>query len=190
MQTRPIRTHVNTSNRTDAQEIRFLDPSALRAPKRNVRVHSKKQIDQIANSILRFGWTYPILIDEHGNVICGNGRLFASQKLGLREVPTITMSGLSETEMRALALADNKIAANSEWDRKELAIELGELATLLPEINFSVEDMGFDAAEFDGLWPTLETWRTRRKPWKWNPCLLAAPATYGALARTLSFAGI
>jgi hypothetical protein len=111
MQTRPIRTHVNTSNRTDAQEIRFLDPSALRAPKRNVRVHSKKQIDQIANSILRFGWTYPILIDEHGNVICGNGRLFASQKLGLREVPTITMSGLSETEMRALALADNKIAA-------------------------------------------------------------------------------
>ena len=157
MQTRPIRTHVNTSNRTDAQEIRFLDPSALRAPKRNVRVHSKKQIDQIANSILRFGWTYPILIDEHGNVICGNGRLFASQKLGLREVPTITMSGLSETEMRALALADNKIAANSEWDRKELAIELGELATLLPEINFSVEDMGFDAAEFDG---------TPGRPWR------------------------
>src|SRR6185312_213636 len=89
----------------------------LRPNKRNTRTHPKKQIRQVANSILKFDWTYPILVDEDGYIICGHARREAAIELGMKEVPVIVMSGLSDTEKRALALADNKIAANAGWDR-------------------------------------------------------------------------
>jgi DNA modification methylase len=123
----------------------------LRPSARNARTHSKKQVEQIVNSIRRFGWTYPILVDELGNILCGVGRWLAAQTLGLAHVPVIVMPNLSETEKRALALADNKIASNAAWDRKILAAELGELAVLLPEINLDLEITGFDAGEIDSL---------------------------------------
>lgn len=123
----------------------------LKPNKRNAHTHSKKQIRQIANSIVRFGWTYPILVDESDNVIAGDGRLKASELLGLREVPVMVMAGLSEAERRALALADNKIAANAGWDRAGLAAELGELAALLPECDIDIEITGFEPAEIDVL---------------------------------------
>ena len=115
------------------------------------RTHSKKQIQQIANSISRFGWTYPVLTDEHGNILAGHGRFRAAELLGLREVPVIAVAGLNETEKRALALADNKIAENAGWDRDFLAAELGELAILLPECNLDLEITGFAPAEIDTL---------------------------------------
>jgi DNA modification methylase len=123
----------------------------LKPPTRNARNHSKKQVNQIANSMVAFGWTCPVLIDEHGNIIAGVGRYLAAQQLGVKKVPVIVMSGLSDTEKRALALADNKIAANSGWDRKVLAAELGELATLLPECNLDLGITGFEPAEIDAL---------------------------------------
>jgi ParB-like chromosome segregation protein Spo0J len=125
--------------------------TSLRPSSRNARTHPKKQIEQIADSVRRFGWTYPILIDELGNILCGVGRWLAAQKLGLATVPVITIIGLGETKKRALALADNKIAANAGWDRTILAAELGELAVLLPEIDLSIEITGFEAAEIDSL---------------------------------------
>jgi DNA modification methylase len=79
------------------------------------------------------------------------GRWLAAQKLGLANVPVIAIIGLVETKKRALALADNKIAANAGWDRTILAAELGELAVLLPEIDLSIEITGFEAAEIDSL---------------------------------------
>jgi ParB-like chromosome segregation protein Spo0J len=85
----------------------------LRPNKRNTRTHSKKQIRQIAESIRRFGWTYPVLVDESRNVLAGHGRLEAAKHLGLREVPIIVITGLSQAEKRALSVADNKIAANA-----------------------------------------------------------------------------
>jgi ParB/Sulfiredoxin domain len=115
------------------REIVLISTHRLRPNKRNARTHSKKQIRQIANSILRFGWTYPILADENNEILAGYGRNQAALQLGLREVPVIVLSGLSDAEKRALALADNKIAANAGWDRQLLAEELGELAQLLPE---------------------------------------------------------
>src|SRR5690349_10063624 len=123
----------------------------LKPNKRNAHTHSKKQTRQIANSIVRFGWTYPLLVDENFNVIAGHGRLKASELLGLREVPVMVMAGLSEGETRALALADNKIAANAGWDRAILAAELGELAGLLPECNLDIDITGFEPAEIDAL---------------------------------------
>ena len=123
----------------------------LRPSKRNARTHPKKQIRQVSNSILKFGWTYPILIDEDGNIICGHARRESAIELGIKEVPVIILSGLSDAEKRALALADNKIPANAGWNREILAAELGELASLLPECNLTLEITGFEPAEFDAL---------------------------------------
>jgi len=123
----------------------------LRPTNRNPRTHSNRQIQQIADSIRQFGWTAPIVVDESGKIIAGHGRFAASLDLRLRRVPTIVVSGLSEAAKRALAIADNKIAANAGWDRSVLAAELGELATLLPEISLDISITGFDAAEIDAL---------------------------------------
>ena len=123
----------------------------LRPALRNARTHSRKQIRQIADSIRKFGWTNPILIDEKDHVIAGHGRVEAAKLLGLHEAPVITIAGLSDSERRALAVADNKIAANAGWDRAKLAAELGELAILLPEIDLDLSITGFESAEIDGL---------------------------------------
>jgi DNA modification methylase len=133
------------------REVKLASVHKLRRNKHNPRTHSKKQIRQIANCILRFGWTYPILIDENGVIVAGHGRYEAALLLGLREVPVIVIAGLSDAEKRALALADNKIAANAGWDRQLLAEELGDLARLLPGCNLDLEITGFEAAEIDGL---------------------------------------
>lgn len=110
----------------------------LRPNKRNPRRHSKNQVRQIANSIARFGWTYAILVDEYWVIIAGHGRFLAAGLLGLREVPVIVVSGLTDAEKRALTLADNKITENAGWDQAALAAELGELAKLLPECNLDI----------------------------------------------------
>jgi ParB-like chromosome segregation protein Spo0J len=94
-------------------DVKLFSLRKLRPNKRNARTHAKRQIRQIANSISRFGWTYPILIDETGAILAGHGRYEAARLLRHREAPVIVLSGLSDTEKRALALADNKIAANA-----------------------------------------------------------------------------
>ena len=134
-----------------ASQIEIARLSELRPPRRNARTHSKKQIRQIADSILQFGWTYPILIDENKEIIAGVGRFKAADQLGLRSVPVIFITGLSDVKKRALALADNKIAANAGWDRAVLAAELGELANLLPECALNIDITGFEPAEIDAL---------------------------------------
>lgn len=123
----------------------------LRPNPRNARIHPKKKILQLANSIRRFGTISTIVVDEPGQIIAGHARYLAAIELGLKEVPVTVVSGISETEKRALALADNKIAENSGWDRAILATELSELANLLPEINLDFEALGFEAAWVDNL---------------------------------------
>src|SRR5258705_9198182 len=83
---------------------------------RNARTHPKRQIDQLRASIEAFGFTNPILADPEGHIIAGHGRLQAARAMGLAELPVITLSGLSETQKRALRIADNKIALNAGWD--------------------------------------------------------------------------
>lgn len=134
-----------------SHSISLVPPTKVKPRKRNARTHSKKQIQQIANSIVSFGFTYPLLVDEDLGLIAGHGRLQAALLLGLPKVPVQVMAGLSETQKRAFALADNKIAANAGWDRAILAAELGDLATLLPDCNLSIEITGFEPAEFDSL---------------------------------------
>jgi ParB-like chromosome segregation protein Spo0J len=115
----------------------------LKPGRRNARTHSKKQIRQIAASIERFGFTSPVLVDDGGRILAGHGRVAAAKLLGLASIPTIPLSQLSESERRAYALADNRIAQNAGWDRELLALELGELI----ELDFDVELTGFSPLE-------------------------------------------
>jgi hypothetical protein len=114
---------------------------------RNARTHSKRQIDQIRESIKAFGFTNPILADPEGHIIAGHGRLQAARAMGFNEVPTIILSGLSETQKRALRIADNKIALNASWDLEILQLELGELASLDVDIDPTLT--GFSTGEID-----------------------------------------
>jgi DNA modification methylase len=118
---------------------------------RNARTHPKRQVREIADSISTFGFLVPILIDEGGLIIAGHGRYEAARLLGLKEVPVIRVEGLSEAKRRALALADNKIASNSGWDRKILATELPELADILVLEGLEVSITGFAPAEIDQI---------------------------------------
>jgi DNA modification methylase len=118
---------------------------------RNARTHSRKQIRQIADSIAAFGFVVPILVDDDGGIIAGHGRYAAANLLGLKEVPAIKVSGLSEAKRRALALADNRIAENAGWDRELLAIELPALAEILVVEGLDVSITGFSPVEIDQL---------------------------------------
>ncbi|MBA3055498.1 MAG: DNA methylase N-4 [Sphingomonadales bacterium] len=114
---------------------------------RNARTHPKRQIAQIAASIRSFGFANPILADEQGRLIAGHGRLLAARELGLSEVPVIELAGLSDTQKRALRLADNKIALNAGWDIEILKLELAELS--VPEIDLDLSLTGFASGEID-----------------------------------------
>lgn len=114
---------------------------------RNSRTHSPAQVAEIAASIKEFGFTNPLLVDEDGSIIAGHGRLLAARKLGLAEVPTIALVGLSEAQRRALVIADNRIAANAGWDEAMLKTELDDLVAA----NFDVSLLGFDDKELAKL---------------------------------------
>jgi ParB/RepB/Spo0J family partition protein len=96
--------------------MKCISVDALKPNARNARTHSKKQIRQIADSIEAFGFLVPILIDEAGLVIAGHGRYAAAKLLGLKQVPIIEVTGLSEAKRRALAvLAQNLHRAERGW---------------------------------------------------------------------------
>lgn len=115
----------------------------------NTRKHSAKQIRQIANSIIAFGFTAPLLVSEDNELIAGHGRYQAAKLLGLVEVPVVVVAGLSPAKRRALAIADNKIAANAGWDRKRLATEIPELTDLLDDEGLDISILGFEKIEID-----------------------------------------
>lgn len=108
-------------------EIAYRPVADLIPYARNARTHSDAQVAQIAASIREFGWTNPVLVDEQNGLIAGHGRVLAARKLGMAEVPAITLAGLSEAKKRALVLADNKLALNAGWDDELLRVEIAEL---------------------------------------------------------------
>lgn len=113
----------------------------------NSRTHSDSQVTQVASSIKEFGFTNPILIDDDRGIIAGHGRLMAAKKLGMDEVPTITLSGLTEAQKKAYVIADNQLALNAGWDTDALTNELKRLQ----ELDFNLDLIGFDANELAEL---------------------------------------
>ena len=92
----------------------------------------------MASSIKEFGFTNPVLIDEQGGIIAGHGRVMAAKKLGLAEVPTITLEGLTKAQLKAYVIADNQLALNSGWDFDILNLEVESLT----EMGFDVSLLG------------------------------------------------
>lgn len=113
----------------------------------NSRTHSDEQVAQIAASIKEFGFTNPILTDGEGGIIAGHGRLLAARKLGLAEVPTIALTGLTAAQKRAYVIADNKLALNAGWDMDLLQSELAGLG----DEGFDLSLIGFNDDELAAL---------------------------------------
>ena len=128
-------------------KITYCDPADIIPYAMNSRTHSDEQVNQVAASIKEFGYTNPILVDEFNIIIAGHGRLLAAKKLGLDQVPTITLEGLTEAQRKAYVIADNKLALNAGWDDQALQAELERLK----ELDFDLELTGFDPDELAKL---------------------------------------
>jgi ParB-like chromosome segregation protein Spo0J len=126
-------------------EYRHVD--SLRPDPNNARIHSDKQVQQIAESIRTFGFIVPFVVDDHLQVILGHGRLLACKLLGKKSVPVIRLSDLSEYQRLALMIADNQLTVNSEWDNHLLGKQLKML--FKAEIDFNIEVTGFEMGEID-----------------------------------------
>jgi ParB-like chromosome segregation protein Spo0J len=126
-------------------KIQYTPVNELRPYPNNARTHSKKQIRQIANSVKKFGFCNPVLIDDENRIIAGHGRVEAAKLLDIDAVPTCRLSHLSEADKRGYILADNKLADKAGWDKELLAIELQGLI----DLDFEVELTGFEIPEID-----------------------------------------
>jgi len=110
----------------------------------NPRTHSDGQIELLAGSMRRFGWTIPVLVDGERGIIAGHGRVLAAAKLGLKELPCIERADMTDAERRAYLIADNRLAELAGWDRQLLGAELKALQDLqlpLAELGFSPPDL-------------------------------------------------
>src|SRR5689334_5822645 len=106
-----------------AVSVEYVAISTIRESARNARTHSKRQVGKIAESISTFGFVSPLLCDDLYELVAGHGRLAAARLLGLETVPVVRLSHLDEAKIRALRIADNKLAEMSGWDRDILAFE-------------------------------------------------------------------
>lgn len=128
------------------------DIGSLNLSPTNARSHSDMQVAELARSIERFGFYNPILIDETNTIRAGEGRYLAAQRLKLKQIPVIMLRGLSATQWRALALADNRIAQNATWDEERLRAEI----TALSEQQEDVMHLGFSVEEMRRLTRAIE----------------------------------
>jgi DNA modification methylase len=131
-----------------ASRIEMWPVSRLIPYERNSRTHSKEQIEQIAASMIQFGFTQPILVNESdGGILAGHGRLKAALTLGMNEVPVVPLDHLTEAQRRAYIIADNKLAENAGWDEVLLRTELEALKA----DTFNLDVLGFSATELEML---------------------------------------
>jgi DNA modification methylase len=138
----------------EREGLQRLRTSDLKPHERNARTHSKKQIRQIADSIKRFGFTNPVLVDGQNRIIAGHGRVEAARLLRMDRVPAIRLEGMSEADRRAYIVADNRLAELAGWDNEILGLELGHILELEPDFDFNV--IGFDPAEVEALFNGLD----------------------------------
>jgi ParB-like nuclease domain len=115
--------------------------------RRNARRHDRAQLDLIKRSMVEFGWTTPVLIDEDDVILAGYGRVEAAKDLGLTQAPVIVARGWSEAQKKAYMLADNQIALQAGWDEAILKLELDELGLM----EFDLTLIGFEQRELANL---------------------------------------
>lgn len=127
--------------------IEYVPVASLRLNPENPRLHSQRQVRQLANSIRNFEFNVPVLVDAQLRVVAGHGRVLASKLLGMTQIPAIRLEHLSEHQARAFMIADNRLAENAEWDNRLLGEQLKILSEA--EIDFTLEATGFEAGEID-----------------------------------------
>jgi len=142
------------ARRAEPLKVIYRPIKELRPDPANPRVHSKKQIRQIANSIETFGFNVPVLVDADLNVIAGHGRLLACRELGWTEVPTLRLDHLTPAQARAFMIADNRLTEIASWDDRLLAQQLKDLSLL--GLDFDIEVTGFETGEIDLRIASLE----------------------------------
>lgn len=122
-------------------KIEYLPPGKLKPYGKNAKQHPPEQVEHIANSIREFGFRQPLVIDKDGVIVIGHGRLLAAKRLELEKVPCVRADDLTEEQIKALRLADNK-TNESEWDFSLLEAELDEL-----KLDFDMAGFGFGVQE-------------------------------------------
>jgi DNA modification methylase len=131
---------------TDLQ-IEYRNVVDLVLDSRNPRQHSQQQISQISDSIREFGFCSPVAIDHAGHVVMGHARVLAARKLGMQRIPVIELKHLSKGQLKALRIADNKLAQGSHWDERLLAENFLELKEL--KVDFDLSITGYTLPEID-----------------------------------------
>ena len=132
----------NGSNfeRKTARAIIMLPVPEVRPYEKNPRKNAEA-VKYVKASIEKFGFKQPIIVDSNRVIIAGHTRLEAAKSLGMAEVPCIVADDLTDAQVKALRLADNKVAEFSEWEMNLLGEELGELAEIS---DIDMGDFGFD----------------------------------------------
>jgi len=148
---RKRRSKAKTHGRGNKLQIIYRPLTDLRPCPKNARRHSEKQIAILARAIKGFGFTTPVLVDCNLEIIAGHGRLEAARSVGLEDIPTVLIEHLSPAQVRALRLADNRLAELSEWDDELLRVELTDLSILELDdaLEFDLDVIGFETPELD-----------------------------------------
>ena len=129
--------------------LRSLDE--LKPNPKSARTHPKRKIKDLAKAIKTVGFIGVIVVDQSGMILAGHARHAAAKLLGMKTVPTICVTGLSDELMRAFVIADNKFSERAGWNREMLAAELEELSILLPALDLDISLTGFELGEIDVL---------------------------------------
>lgn len=147
----PLDPRINLDARIRAECVEILGIDEVALKEKNARKHSEYQIARLAEVIEEFGFNVPILVDERGRILAGEGRYLAAKKIGLDHLPVVRLTHLSAAQKRAFAIADNRLAELGEWDFQVLAEDLSFLFSTEAEITFDPRILGFDTPEADQI---------------------------------------
>ena len=125
-------------------EIEFLNPTDLIPYENNSRIHPEKQIEKLAESIKEIGIVLPILIDANNVIVAGHAVTLAAMKIGLSEIPCVRASHMTEAQVKAYIIFDNRVAEDASWDKEKLKIEM---LSLRDRYGISLEKTGFENRE-------------------------------------------
>src|ERR1700733_5891058 len=128
-------------------QIEYRAVGDLALDPRNPRQHSQRQINQIADSIREFGFVVPVVIDDTGQVVIGHGRVLAAKKLAMPHIPAVEIRHLSKAQMKALRIADNRLAQHAHWDERLLGESFLEIKE--HDLEFDLSVTGFSLPEID-----------------------------------------
>lgn len=142
-------------------KIEYVDINSIKPYENNPR-HNEEAIPYVMNSIKEFGFKNPIIIDKNNVIIAGHTRLESAKRLGMKEVPIIHADDLTEEQVKAFRLADNKVSEKAEWDFNMLDAELADLDIDMTDFGFdkldiNIDDYGTDFNLPDGEKNEMET---------------------------------